>query len=109
MRSLVSGTQSKRVFYRRVRCQFSGQVNDLRSKTEEWAFFVADDGYDECNKIGAEAHASGIDGLLTTSARRREGTNLPVFQRGSLSGVALEGYRVFEFDPTTNDVISSGA
>jgi hypothetical protein len=93
-----------RMYYRLAECTFAGQVKDLRPKVEEWPFLVSDDGYAQCNQIGAEAAASGLAGLFSRSARSPEGTTVPVFSRASLSNLQLHGFRVLNFDPASDEV-----
>lgn len=88
------------VLFQCAACRFSGQVKDLRPKIAEWPFLTADKGYDVCNQVAAEAKAAGLDGLLSQSARRQEGTTLPVFKRECLSDARLEGERIFMYDPS---------
>jgi hypothetical protein len=99
IKGLLTGTAPVTLFYRYFRASFRGEVKDLRPHIAQWPFLVADDGYDQCNIIGAEASQSGLGGLLSQSARRPEGTTSPVFQRGTLSDVVFEGWRVFRYDP----------
>lgn len=99
-----------RVFYRLAKCSFGGQVKDLRPKVAEWPFLIADGGYPECNAIGAEAAGAGLAGLLSQSARRPEGTTLPIFLRESLrNSIEFYGYRSFFFDPATGAVTITAA
>ena len=106
MKPLVAGSAStsRVVYYRRAECSFSGMVKDLRGSTGIMPFLVADNSYRECNAVGYEANAAGLDGVLTTSARREAGTNLPVFVRASLSNPQLGEYRAFEYNPATSAV-----
>lgn len=104
LKPLLNGVTPVRVFYRLAQCRFEGDVKDLRPKIGDWPFLIADDGYNQCNQIGAEAAGAGLAGLLSRSARRPEGTTLPVFAKHSLSNVELHGYRMFSYDPATGDV-----
>ncbi len=98
-----------RMYYRLAACDFFGDVKDLRPKVNDWPFLTANDGYDSCNEIGKEAASSGLTGLLSQSARRPEGTTLPVFARSALTGVQLQDYRVLSYDPATGNVTISVA
>ena len=104
LKPLLDGVTPVRAFYRLAQCRFAGDVKDLRRKVDDWPFLIADDGYTQCNQIGAEAAGAGLAGLLSRSARRPEGTTLPVFSKASLSNVELHGYRIFSYDPATGDV-----
>lgn len=85
---------SRPMFFRRFSCRFEGVEKDLRPKLGEWPDLINSSDYTFCNHLGEEARVSGIDGMLAPSARRSEGTNLPVFQRRALS------------DPEEGDLVS---
>lgn len=80
-----SPAHSRTMFFRRFSCRFEGVEKDLRPKLGEWPDLVHSSDYTFCNRLGQEARVSGIDGILAPSARRPEGTNLPVFRRWALS------------------------
>ena len=102
---LAGAAPKKRViYYRRAECRFSGKVKDLRGSIAAMPFLIDDNSYDQCNTVGNEAFVAALDGILTTSARRAAGTNLPVFVRASLSNPQLGEYRAFECDSTTGTV-----
>lgn len=86
--------QSRTMYYRRFSCRFEGIEKDLRPKLAEWPDLVNSSDYTFCNHLGEEARVSAIDGILTPSARRSEGTNLPVFRRRALH------------DPEEGDLVS---
>ena len=87
--------------YMRFTYRFSGRVKDLRPKHAEWPALTDDEGYGFCNKLGAEALAAGLDGLLAPSARNQGGTNLPAFAR-AVVGDFSEGELVsITYDPQT--------
>ena len=94
-------TNTRTVYYQQLSCTFLGLEKDLRSKLAEWPDLTHDAGYAFCNKLGAEARETGIDGLLTPSARY-EGTNLPVFNRDSLSQAQLGHVVKISLDPATS-------
>lgn len=109
-RLILQGQQRPiKMYFRCVECTFDGDIKDLRPKVGNWPFLIADDGYNECNRLGAEANASGLGGLLSQSARRPEGTTSPVFSRPCLSGVEFREYRAFDFDPAAQVVTISPA
>lgn len=93
-----TGTRS--AYYQQLSCTFLGLEKDLRSKSAEWPDLTHDTDYAFCNKLGAEARKTGIDGLLTPSARH-EGTNVPVFNRSSLSQAQLGHIVKISLDPST--------
>jgi hypothetical protein len=103
-REEVVGRKSATYYYVCARCHFSGVVADLRPYTAEWRFLTANDGYVECNSLGQEAAESGLDGLLAPSARRLGGTNVPVFQKRSLTSPAYEHAYAFAYDGVLNVV-----
>ena len=71
-------------YYVKFRCSFHGEVKDIRKMQDDWPGLVHKDGYKFCNSLGVEATMAGLDGLVVPSARRRGGTNVPVFSRASL-------------------------
>lgn len=85
---------SRTMFFRRFCCRFEGVEKDLRPRLGEWPDLVHSSDYTFCNRLGEEAQVSGIDGILAPSARRSEGTNLPVLRRRALS------------DPEEGDLVS---
>ena len=110
---LGSPEKNRLVFYREVRCLFDGRAKDLRPQLGRLPCLIAEQavgGYDECNIIAGEARASGLDGLLTPSARHQEGTCLPVFERDSLSDPALGNWMVFRVGGSgeITDAIANG-
>lgn len=107
MKPLLGGASPLRAYYRRATCTFNGYVKDLRPWVDQWPFLTADDGYDACNTLGTEAATSGLDGLLSRSARRVQGTTLPIFSRSSLEHAHIEEYHAFDYDPKTGDVTVS--
>ena len=90
----------RRVHYQQLSCTFDGSEKDLRSKLAEWPDLTHDTNYALCNKLGAEARETGVDGLVTPSARH-EGTNLPVFNRKALSNAQLGEFVQISLNPAT--------
>ncbi len=101
---LLSGHSPRVVFYQLLTCQFDGRVTDLRPHLGSMPYLTADDGYEECNKIGREVVSIKLAGLLTPSARKTTGTCLPVFRRESLSSANLGHWLIFRYDPTSGEV-----
>ena len=91
-------------YYIRFACDFSGQTKDLRPMRQIWPELRHDSDYRFCNALGAEAVASDLDGLLTPSARRDIGTNLPVFRRRAIDSPVVEARVAVTLDPSTGDV-----
>lgn len=98
-----NGAVARTAYYRRFACKFQGEVKDLRPHLAEMPCLTHDD-YADCNRIGVEAVHEGLDGLLSPSARKPEGTCLPVFTRKTLSDPLDKGYFGFKFDPSTGTV-----
>ena len=82
-------TSTRTAYYQGFRCTFDGIEKDVRPKVREWPDLVHDSDYSFCNQLGAEAMASGIDGLVVPSARH-DGANMPVFVRAALSDPELD-------------------
>jgi hypothetical protein len=85
------------VYYHLLRMDFDGRVFDIREREGDWPDLAGpnEESYPFCHRLAASARAEGADGLLTPSARRREGTCLPVLDRRSVDNVrALEVERI---------------
>lgn len=92
------------VYYQRFVCTFDGSEKDLRPELGRWPDLVNDSDYSFCNQLGAEAVRKGIDGLVTPSARRHDGSNLPVFKRPAISNPKLEGAVAMTYHPVSGTV-----
>ena len=78
------GGKPRTLYFVPFSCEFRGFVKDLRPKRADWPELVSDRDYGFCNELGRQAKDCRIDGLLTPSARRERGTNLPVFRASAL-------------------------
>ena len=96
--------QQRTLYYSRFTCEFNGATKDLRSKRNKWPKLLHDSDYRFCNRLGAEAVRLGLDGVLTPSARRKSGTNLPVFTRKSISNPRESALLAITYDPATENV-----
>lgn len=90
-------------YYQRLECTFMGQEKDLRSKVAEWPDLVHPSDYTFCNRLGAEARQSGIDGLVVPSARH-DGANVPVFRREAIRDPELGHLVAVAYDPDSGEV-----
>jgi len=90
-------------YYLCFRCDFDGLVKDLRSKHMEWVE-LTDEDYEFCNKLGAEAVQLDLDALLSPSARKADGTCVPVFTRTSISNPQAVTHVAVTYDPSTDNV-----
>ena len=72
-----------------------------------WPDLTHESDYGFCNGLGTEAVASGLDGLLTPSARRPDGTNLPVFRRRAVSNPVAHALVAMTLDPSSGEVAVS--
>ena len=97
-------TSSRTAYYSRFSCRFDGSVKDLRPMHTAWPGLPHDSDYSFCNDLGAESVASDLYGLLTPSARRSDGTNLPVFKRRAISNPVVRGQVAMTLDPLSGDV-----
>ena len=105
MKGFSGSPQQKRTaYYQRFVCTFKGSEKDLRDKRCKWSELVQVDDYTFCNRIGAEAVALGLDGLVVPSARRRAGSNVPVFKRQAVSNPESRGTVSVAFDPQKGEV-----
>ena len=94
------------VFYVRLCCIFSGSIKDLCPQQSQpgWMDLMHDKNYAFCNALGSEAKQLKLDGLLVPSVRKKSGTNLPVFEQGSLRDARLESYVEASYDSSANAV-----
>ena len=74
---------------------------------EDWPGLTHDSDYRFCNNLGIEAATSGLDGLLTPSARRTNGTNLPVFRRRAVSNPVVHALVAMTLGPSSGEVAVS--
>lgn len=104
--ALNKAGEGRIAYYRLFSCDFQGTVKDMRPHLAEIPCLIQDkaNGYPDCNRIGAEAVSEGLDGLLTPSARKPEGTCLPVFRRDALSNPQGKNFVAFKFDPSSGKI-----
>ena len=95
-------------YYSRFACDFNGTAKDLRPEKPKWPRLTHDSDYLFCNRLGAEAVKLRLDGLLTPSARRTTGTNIPVFARKSISNPGDRVLVAVTYDPSTGKVSLGG-
>lgn len=98
-------TNPRTVYFLRFACDFNGCGKDLRVKHDEWLWLTHDSDYSKCHGIAHEAVQEGLDGLLAPSARRGNGTCLPVFKRTAISNPESEDILSLTFDPTLNQFV----
>ena len=91
-------------YYQRLCCTFDGLEKDLHPKQADWPELVHDHDYAFCNGLGAEAIRSELDGLVSPSARRHGGANMPIFRRQAIRNPQSQGLA-----PITCDVGSPTA
>ena len=89
------------VWYLLFSCNFYGVVRDVRPMRALWPQLAHDSDYGFCNALGAEAVKAGLDALLAPSARKTEGTNLPVFARASIGDPERRALVAVTYDPST--------
>jgi len=100
-------TNPRTAYYSRFSCDFDGSIKDLRAMHIDYPNLTHDNDYRFCNSLGAEAVASGLDGLVTPSARRSNGTNLPVFQRRAIRNPVVHALVAVTLDPSSGEVVLS--
>ncbi len=74
--------------YHLIECRITGRGKDVRAMLPQWPALTSDN-YDFCWSVGAEAVQSGLDLLLTPSARVSSGTTVPVFRRSALKSARI--------------------
>ena len=94
-------------YYRCFTCSFEGQEKDLQDKQSEWPELVHDSDYTFCNRIGAEAVRLELDGLVVPSARRKNGSNLPVFKRSAIRDPESQDLVKITLDPRTGEIATA--
>ena len=94
-------------YYQRFTCLFEGEEKDLRDKRSEWPELVHDTDYTFCNRIGAAAIRLELDGLAVPSARRGNGSNLPVFKRRAIRDPESQGLVKITLDPQTGEIATA--
>lgn len=104
LQNVSSPASPRTAYYSRFSCRFDGSVKDLRPMRKEWPELTHDKDYDFCNRLGREAKKSGLDGLLTPSARQEHGTNVPVFRRSAISSPVIRSHIIMTLNPSTGDV-----
>lgn len=91
-------------YYTPLKCTFEGEEKDLRPKVGEWPELLDDSHhYEFCNQIGEEAVKLKLDGILTYSARRKEGTNMPIFSRNAIGNPESKVLLALTYDPKTKE------
>lgn len=98
--ALGDASLNRVVYYSAITCRLQGESIDLRPKGEDWPDLVAED-YSFCQGLGREATALPLDAFLAPSARRQDGSTVPVFSRQALSDPAIEATVRFSWDPAT--------
>lgn len=99
-------TTPTRYHYSADNYQFSGLIKDLLPMSETWPGLTHSSDYNFCTQLGKEAVTLGLDGLVTPSVRRAEGSNLPVFRETSLTFQSSTGTLVLTFpEPITAPVV----
>lgn len=91
-------------YYSKFKFDFRGTVKDLRDQQASCPELTSDD-YAYCNKIGALAVHLGLSGLLVPSARRRGGTNLPIFELQAISDHRESDLLAVTYHPDTGEVV----
>jgi len=99
-----SPPQPRTVYQWLFRCTFEGDEKDLRPQIRTWPHLIHKSDYTFCNRLGAEAVQLRVDALVTWSARRPQGVNLPVFSRRALRNPGTLRLVAITFDPATGSV-----
>ena len=101
----LAATSAHPRYYDVVACDFLGAALILRGHENEYPDLVSatDAGYPFCRAVASWAREQGASALYTTSARRDEGTCVPVFARQCLSNVR-RGAR-YRFSRAPNGVV----
>jgi RES domain len=95
------------VYYHLVEITYVADTIDLRKRTKAWPELIEPDekrGYPFCQTLGREARDRKLGGFLTRSARRRRGTNVPVFSRVALTVPQSRAVAAFVADYSSGDI-----
>ena len=103
-KSAGTPTGLRTAYYSRFSCRFHGVVKDLRPKHADWPDLTHSSDYQFCKILGKEAVILELDGLETPSARRSDGTNLPVLRRPAISNPVVHTLVALTLDPSTGEV-----
>jgi hypothetical protein len=82
------------LYYQRLECMLAGDGYDLRAHVPSFPFLTDPneaEAYPSCQALAREARGNDADGLVTLSARRSEGINVPVFARRALRDPRIVG------------------
>ncbi len=96
-------TKPRTRYYACFSCEFRGVVKDLRPLHSGYPDLTAED-YSFCNTLGAEAIELGLNALLCPSARKSDGTCVPVFSENSISNATVLRDVAVTYYPATNMV-----
>ena len=99
-RKLYVGAFPRAAYYRRMQCDFSGRLVDLRRELDANPYLVSsgEEGYPSCIAVTRQALSVNLDGFLTPSARMPEGTCLPVLRANAVQAAQWDGEYQFLFD-----------
>jgi hypothetical protein len=83
--------------YRFLEVAFSGAILDLSGHEAKYPDLASptESGYPFCQSLAAKARAMPVDGLHTPSARRKDGTCVPVFTESALGNESFAGHATF--------------
>jgi hypothetical protein len=93
---LLSGDLPFPLYFTLVRCEFRGQTIVLRGYEKTYPDLISptERGYPFCRSVARWSQTVGAQALHSTSARRHDGTCVPVFVRECISNAGvIERYR----------------
>jgi hypothetical protein len=105
LKNVAGPAKPRTAYYSRLSAQFEGSIKDLRPALPGWPELTHDSDYSFCNRLGNEARSLGLDGLVAPSARKRNGTNLPVFARRALSNPVVHAVVAMTLDRSSGEVL----
>ena len=88
-------------YYQRLCCTFDSFEKDLHPNQADWPELVHDHDYAFCNGLGAEAIRSELDGLVSPSARRHGGANMPIFRRQAIRNPQSQGLAAITYNASS--------
>lgn len=100
----IGGAKPRVHYYDCFSFDYAGETIDLSPLRTAWPGLTHPDYYSFCNRLGAEAVASGLDGFVAPSARYPDGSCLPVFKRRAVSSPKRIAHAAFSIDAASGNV-----
>lgn len=82
------------MYFRAVEFDYAGQTLDMRKNIDQFPFLAYPDvtSYVACTEFALEVVSQHVDGMLHPSARKMDGTCLPIFTRHSIRSTQVKNH-----------------